>query len=834
MSVTSSPPAARTPRIISLVLLVLVVGIALLPWWRNRGYIRSFYDYGVVMGGVGRIEDGQKPYVDFIVPIQTGWFLFNWMAEKIAGGTFQAMTWSGAASIALATFVLGGMLRRRWPIGPSVIVAGGIVCATVVQHTIFWYNPWGVVLLAVVAWGGAIAPVWRREQAGWHALIAAGLFLGGINKINMQLMALCLGAGGAVRAALLGRATWGRVLATAGWYVLFGIMLPVLFEMAWTGASFAVWWHNVIEQMIRSRSGMLLGGLHWRFFLVPCHDYYGALRLPWVGFAGVLLTLATSVALWRHAAGSSRAGLERTLAWVCGVIAFLGGEVLLTTNMDIAYTALGGWLALLVALWLGFGVPARGGWFYGGLVLPAVVMGAVSWEAAWRGQRSQFGYSHAPRSEYRPAEQAGPDFGYLRGTHLPPEMFNGMKALGEWHAALPPARKEAILYAGGTEMLAHIWPARRTPGLPLYILGGGAFGAKEYALTRAAIADGAFKEITVAKVLDVWAYDLERLLRFKYRRQSLESVFFHYSYVNEGEFSADTLYFLERFGGSTDPRQIQSKGAILAMEDERLFIGTTAGTESMRVTVPINRLRGEVVVRRVDPSFTGALAADFAIFAEHDEQHRYPRWSQRVELPAGQKEIVVEYPVLDGSHLGSFQQVTIPPEFAGKAAAGWRGPFIMHAGEDGPAEPKWLRPQAAGVTKLTAEEIAAIFPAGTPWLPADVQLHGGRVNGNQVELEPGGEIWLRVTGLVTELVGTAAVLPDHVFGRYAPTFRCTWVKDARIELFTQKSLTAEERSAGFRGWSAEPGGWIVVSTDYFENGLQITLRFDRLLHQNGP
>ncbi len=831
MSVPSSSPASRANRISSVVLLALVMGIALLPWWHNRGYIRSFYDYGVVMGGVGRIESGQKPYVDFIVPIQTGWFIFNWAAEKIAGGTFQAMTWSAAVSTAVATFVLGGMLRRRWPVGPSVIMAGSIVCATVAQHTIFWYNPWGVVLLAVVAWGAALAPVWRREDIGWHGLVLAALFLGGINKINMQLMALCLGLGWAVRAALLGRATWGRVLATGG-YLLAGVMLPVLFEMAWTGASFGQWWHNVIGQLAGSRSGMLLTGLQGKFLLVPCHDYYGSLRLPWVGLAGVLLTLATTVALWRHAAGE-RAKLERTLAVLCGLIAFLGGEVLLTTNMDIAYTALGGWLALLVALWLGFGVPARGGWFYGALVLPALAIGAVSWEAAWRGQRSQFGYSNAPRDAYRLTEQAGADFGYLRGTHLPPEMFAGMKALGEWHAALPAERQQAILYGPGTEMLAHIWPARRTPGLPLYILGGSQFGAKEYAATRAAIADGAFKEITTAKVLDVWVYDLERLLRLKYRHEPLEWVFFHYSRVADDEFSADPLYFIQRFGGSTDSRKIVSSGAIMASDNQRMFIGTSAGTETMRVTVPTNRLHGEVVVRRLDPAFTGALAADFAIFAEYDAEHRYPRWSQHVELPAGQQEIVVEY-AIDSSHMASFQQVTIPPAFAGKVAAGWRGPFITHAGEDGPASPRWLQPLAAPTQVLTAAEIAALFPAGTAWLPADVAIHGGRVKGNQVELDSGGEIWLRVTGLVTEILGTASVAPEWDIGERPPAFRCAWIKDGRIELFTEKELRAKQRSTGFRGWSGEPGGWIVLATDYLENGPKVTLRFERLAHQNWP
>jgi hypothetical protein len=97
--------------------------------------------------------------VDFITPIQTGWYAFNWAAEKIAGGTFQAMTWSGAVCIVLSVVVLGAILARRWPWWAASLMAGALTCASVSQHTLLWYNPWGVFLLTVVAWAGAMAPV---------------------------------------------------------------------------------------------------------------------------------------------------------------------------------------------------------------------------------------------------------------------------------------------------------------------------------------------------------------------------------------------------------------------------------------------------------------------------------------------------------------------------------------------------------------------------------------------------------------------------------------------------------------------------------------------------
>ncbi len=113
-------------------------------------------------------------------------------------------------------------------------------------------------------------------------------------------------------------------------------------------------------------------------------------------------------------------------------------------------------------------------------------------------------------------------------------------------------------------------------------------------------------------------------------------------------------------------------------------------------------------------------------------------------------------------------------------------------------------------------------------------LRGGRLVDGQVELDPGGEIWLRVIGLVPEFTGTASVHLDRGIGRFPPTFRCGWLKDGRLELFTQKSLGENERTADFRGWTAEPGGWLVFTTDYQENGPPITVRFDRLTHQNWP
>jgi hypothetical protein len=112
----SSDPDRKYSQLIIGIYLVLASILALAPWWRNHRFLRDFYDYGLVMAGVGRIATGERPYVDFLTPIQTGTFLFNVWAEKLGDGTYQAMTQGAALLIILSVFVLAGILYRRFPL----------------------------------------------------------------------------------------------------------------------------------------------------------------------------------------------------------------------------------------------------------------------------------------------------------------------------------------------------------------------------------------------------------------------------------------------------------------------------------------------------------------------------------------------------------------------------------------------------------------------------------------------------------------------------------------------------------------------------------------------
>jgi hypothetical protein len=806
-------------------MLALVLLLVLAPWWRNHAYLRSFFDYGVVMGGIGRIHEGQRPYVDFVSPIQTGWYVLNGLAERAGGGTFTAMTLSGVACILVSLAALLVLLTRRWPWPVAVVVAGCLVAATATQHTLIWYNSWGVVLVAVVAWAGAMAPVLRRSDWMWHLLAGLALFLGGINKINMQWMALGLAAAWAVRAGLTGRADWARVGRTLCYYLGWAI-LPVWAEMAWTGASFATWWHNVIGLPAANRSGMMLAALSPDFLLKPVHDYYGPLLLEKGGLICTVATGLTVAAILRHT-WNTAGWLEKILPVASGAVALLGGVVLMTTNMDIAYIGLAGWLALLIALWLGYELPARGKWFYGAIVAPVVLVGAAAWLSAWQGQRSQFGHSQEHRADYVDGAQAGPEFAYFRGTLMPAETVESLRRVARWRQSLSVDDRRGHFYGPGTEWAARIWPAMRTPGLPIYVHAGNSLGQAESERLFATIIGGELSGITVSHVLDFWSDRDSIYLLHRYARQPLGQMFAVYQKVTGGV-SSLPVWFTRAFGGNADARFLVSGAPFQDRREWHKFIGVTSGTAEMKLTVPTNRIDGQVVLRRQPGAPRLVAAADFKIFAEADATNSLERWSQHVELPADQDEILMPYSI-DCSSLPVRFTVTIPPALNGIAAAGWRGPMIQHTGRDGPDAPAWFSRGESPVVRLDEAALARLLPEG--WRPESAFMHDGRVNAEGIELAPGGEIWLRVRGLVKEFLGTARMTGP---AGYRPMVRGIWYNSGRLDVQTESLIRENDQMTDIRSWCAEPGGWLVIALDPGQAHASATVRIHKVTHQDSP
>ncbi|MBI3887088.1 MAG: hypothetical protein HY302_15380 [Opitutae bacterium] len=793
-------PGARRRLALGFLCLALSV-VALLPWWRNHAYLRDFYDYGLFINVNARIAEGQRPFVDFVTPGQSATFLLDSAAERIGGGTYEGMTWGAAGLIVIGVVGLTLLLARRFDGWVAGSVAGAVVIGSAAQHTIIFYNSLGVLSLALVGWSFAIAPTLRRADFGWHSLAALGLFVGGLNKINFHLVACAVAAGWALWSGVSGRTPWRQVAATLLFVLVFGGVLPVAVEMAWTGADWRTWYYNVVQLPLSARGGRISLLFSSRLYLETLHDYYGKIRLPQVGLLGVLMPLLAVVAVWRAGGGDGRR--ERVIAAVlAGACSALAGLALLLTNNEIAYMTLSAVVVLTVSLWLGFRLEAKGVWFALGVLVPVFLLGVFGWESAWQGQRSQFGHSVEPRAGYVAGEQIGPDFAYLKGTFVPPSLASSLVELAEWRRSLAVGDRERIFYGPGVEWLERIWPARKVRGLPL--VAAGFEGERETVrLDHAVLQGDAYRYLLVAVAWDHWSAETERVFPRRFTKESIGPFFYAYGKLPPTTVWARPLEFNVGFGGNADASRLRSTAQLLRLDDGRGFLGTTGRTCEVELSAPSRRASGEAVLRRLaPPNGHSAAAVRFRVYAV-DQGGRYLRWSEDLVLPPGGAELVVPTGRLDASGLPLLFTAEVPESMAGRVAAGWRA-LALWDSIDTAERPPLLQEGAALVRSAVGDFRAAVLKdalAGSPVFVRNSWLENGACR-----LSAGGEVWIRLSGIFSNIELTAT---SRAGSRENPKLRVVFYKGGRIETF-HPADTDVPGTVRFTAWSPENDGWLGV------------------------
>lgn len=790
--------------------IIPAVVIALLPWWRNHGYLRDFYDYGLVIAALGRLGAGEMPYVDFTTPIQAGFFGLNRMVEVLGGGTFLALTWGGAALTALMAAGLSLILARRWPWWAATVLGGAITLTTAAQHTIIWHNTLGVFALALVAWAAAVAPVLRRDDWPWHAVMMAGLLVGGLTKLNYQLVALAVAMAWAVRHGLVGRARFGRILATGLVVLLAGLVVPVAIELAWTGASLELWLRNVVQLAAAGRAEPLGLILSKKFLLAPIHDYYGPLLLPQAGLTGLLLCAGALVGCWPGRAVDRGARWDRVLLPLAVLLSGAAGAALLATNQEIVYVGLGAWLVLVASVWLGFGGNVRRPGFLPGLLLPAVIIGCAAWTSAWQGQRSQFGYSESPRTSYRLAEEAGPALRYLQGMRLPPEQVETLADLERWLPAPGTDGLRPVFYGPGTEWLGRIWPAIRVRGLPLWGHWGTTYDGREtYRLLHELGTAGRYQLVLCSLARDAWRPECRLILGQFYDRSLLGPVTVRWIRRDGWQVQCkDSLEFVNRFGGNVAGQALRLEElppGLLRYESDRLMLGVTRGESRLEFTAPCYRFGGDAVIERLAHAGPGPLRARFKVIV-HGAVPENVRWERAVELPAGQARLALPFTV-DALAQPLELRVLADDDSSDLVAAGYRNLQITHAIESAEAPPD-LRADHRSAQPADSAQAAALF-GNIGWRPAQLFVQSGTPGTDGLELGADGEVWLHTPEMTGELRGQLTCLGP---AGARPMVRVVWYKGGRLQIMQQGAIPAGG-SFAFHAWCAEPGGWIGILLD---------------------
>jgi hypothetical protein len=792
-------PASR----LKLSLLGLAVTfVALLPWWRNHNFLRDFYDYGLFINVNARLTEGQRPYVDFTTPAQSAAFLLNYVAELIGGGTYVGMTGGAAVVIILGGLGLTFMLARRLNAWAAALLVLAIVVGSASQHTIAFYNPIGVLAMALTVWAFAVAPLLRRETTGWHLVAAAGLILGGINKINFHLLACLMAFGWVVHAWVIQKATITRGGATLAFIALCGFILPISIEIAWTGASWQEWFYNIVELPLSARGARISLLFSPQLYLSTLHGYYGELRIPQVGLIGVLMPAIAVVAAWRRPGGNRTIG-HRFILILAGLLGALAGAALLLTNNEIAYVTFAASLVIAVGLWLGLGNRPRGGWFVAGLLLPAVILAAAGFESAWIGQRSQFGHDLTPREQCPTGEQAGEAFHYLQKLHLPPGLVRSLAILSEWREQLPEAEKTQVYYGPGAEWLEHIWTTNKVKGLPLV---AAAFATQRETdlLEKEVIAGDSFKHLVVMEAWDHWGLAVEEQLHHTAVKQYLGTTFTLYHKLPQGTLSALPLDFIgNRLGTNASSSRVVSAMPILSLGDGRNFLGTDQGEGRIDLDTPCQRISAEYVISRSEPGTPGSFAVTVAAYANY-RQSLLPRWSATVTLPEGTDEVIVPTEQIDGSGLPVTFTVSVPSESAGKVRAGWRAFKLMHM-PDREDQPPILFPSKFSLELIAPEAFAACMPESLH--KVQFFLRGGIIQGDSLLIPGGTEAWIHLDGMYTDIRISAQVTENP--GNEIPHIQIVYYKGGRLERFTPLQ-PAVNGSVDYNAWTPESGGWIGI------------------------
>jgi hypothetical protein len=786
--------------------------IALLPWLRNHDYLRDFYDYGLVISALGRIGQGQLPYVDFATPIQAGFFGLSWLVESAGGGTYLALSRGGAVMIVLMAALFTTMLARQWPWWAAAVTALAVTVASASQHTILWHNTLGVFTLGLVAWATAVAPVIRREAQIWHALAAAGLFLGGINKVNFQLAALAAALAWALRAGLTGLAGWGRVLATALTWLVVGVVLPVGAELAWTGASPGLWWHNVVELAAASRVAPLDQVWSWDFLSTPIHNYYGPLLLPQVGAAGLVLSVAALAGCWMSRTAGGGAKVDAVLLPVAVVLSGVAGAVFLATNQEIAYVGLAAWLVLVVSVWLGFATVPRRGALILGVLLPAAVIGTAAWQSAWQGQRSQFGYSPAARVSYQTMDQAGTTFAYLHGVHLPPENVATLGLLERWLPGPEGTGFRPVFYGTGMEWVDRFMPGvPAQPTQPLWVHWDTTYGPQElWRLIRTLATDLRYRVLLTTLARNHWTPEAAPTLERFFAKDLLGPVTERWTRTNHTtDRVEDAIQFNNQAGGNVAGTVLvtENEAALVSLpfEGDRIMLGIMGGEGRLRVAEPTYRFGADAVVERSSHAGPGTLQADFRVTV-HGANPEVLLWSGRLEMAPGVARVAVPFKV-DAMRRNLLLQISVPGDQTGQLMAGYRNFQISHAVESAGGPPK-LRPSDRTDTQLTPALTESLF-TGVAWRPEKLVVRGGGPGAQGLELAPGGEVWMHSPEMSGEIRGQLTF--DGAAGG-SPMVRVVWYKGGRLQMMQQGQIPAGG-AFDFHVWCAEPGGWFGILVD---------------------
>lgn len=810
-------------RLLPSALLLAVMGALIVAvWLRNRDLLRDLYDYSIVIAAAGKVEAGLKPYAEVRTPLQSSIYLLNYGAERLFGRSYLDLTLGGLVQALGGALLIWGMVRPQLGRPAAMLVALAVTLAGSLQHNLFFYNPVGILCLAVVLLGLAVEPaLWPVRS--WKTLAIGGaLFLGGINKLNFQGATLVCAGLLSVAAALERRVTPRDAVRNILLLALGGCVLPLAFELAWTGASFSQWLENVVL-LPSARRDYLQLALSSRIYLRPEHDFYHHIPIRAIGGLGLLLLAITGGWLLDDARASRRA----FTAWVMRAILILAAAglaaLLMVTNHETVMLTSLAYPVMALALFLHFRGTGRAmeRWIERLLLAGMAVWAGAGGYAAWHGSRVLYKPEPPARASYVRMTSTIRSLGYFKGVRMPAGDVAAMEATAAKLQAMEGAdgRIEGMLFGPGLEWLERAYPESITRHAPIgYVDGITLHEGDERYLWDVCLRQGEWRLVLQNGWQD-WPAGVWEMLKRDYRHELIgaRDLMYHPRGPRPPPVEAAAAdapapnAFRDRTGSNVLITTTRfSPGMGLQDGPGGAVFGASQNTNWVW-PLSANSAQG-VAVAQLDPAQTQAATVTFRVF-DGDPDTAVP-WETSITVTPAQREVAVPFARQPGGR-PLWLQTVIRASDRGRVVGGWRGLRITHSNvEDrSPAMPFATRLQLVRTSAEATDEVLwyaanpeAVQPGGWVRLPAE--------NWRRSEDRPGP---VRVQ---------VEFLPDRDNPGDPVVIALAWYRAGRFEIMTERVLDLPSTPrVTLEANVTEPGGWVGVLTRWGEardHRMQIT------------
>lgn len=775
-------------------------------WLRNRDILGDLFDYSMLIGATGKIHAGLHPYTDIRSPMQSATYLFNALTESVFGRSYLGLTWGGLIQALGGGGLIFWITKKQGGAVVGVAFTAAMVLGGLIQHVVFFYNPIGIACAAIVVIGLSRQPGLDQLRQPTTWLIFGALIVSGLNKLNFHGFTMAVGATLLLLAKTQGELNWKRFGQQIALLGLAGLMLPLLFELAWTAASFATWFENVITRPSERHESMA----RWSdlgILFHPASNFYHHLLFPFLGGLGILAVgIATG---WNMLTGSERGRLPvntvRLILALGGV--FSSCLLMVTNNETLSLTSLP---FLIITMALVLSHAGSGHSFYRLSVfavvacIPWVINGGYS---AWHGSRVYYGLHGPDRSEFQCLDTPSLPLRYFEGVRFHPDRLTQLKALASTLVEMesPQGKLPGVAFGSALEWLERAYPDNIVRNMPVWFHHGTTLRDGDLDWFAHNLSTAQADRLLVQSEWEDWPDDIATWLNTEFIPRPIANRYLLYQRITPSLAQTDESIFphprefRDQTQSNLDPRLTTGSPALAFRETAAGHVwGSDQSVEWDWDLRPFH-LSGRWVIESLSPSPTGSVEIRVTAFGDDG----YQAVMDQVNLPLDAA-ASAQTNTFDIRPNGlKLKWEIIPSADASAFRAGWREIRILHSGKPASAPTRPLNPRRGVLSKTPGPELAAtdLFwfhnepdtnPAATyPAVPFEqwFRPHPG-INHIRahIELDPG--TLDAADGPIIVILGT--------------------YRNGRFEIAQEVTVLRSDPIISIEGWIPEPDTWVVL------------------------